>query len=335
MGERAAATRKPLSRVGLGVLKNLPSGDMLDRAVALYRPRPEILGAAPGENLLRTLRLERNLYAACLEAATGDPVVTLGHPDSTKDRVRRALAHNPRLSEAQRSVLATAAVETKSAPLALALLAGTTRITHTLTKHLELLNIVSVRAGQTAPQAVARNLHEASVDDIGQLRKHFEEWGNREDTPLRSIVLDATRLVLEDIRQGRRTSELDTLSALCSLVEPGATRGHLRLPSNVYAHLENLPGRTVLPIAALFVLDHWDEDDHLFPLTNAWHYEEDLALDCEFENEVRWWSDVAVNRTATLLAGKFTELAHLETFEVLLPEWVGTLRELIEVAVKL
>jgi len=33
---------------------------------------------------------------------------------------------------------------------------------------------------------------------------------------------------------------------------------------------------------------------------------------------------------ATLLAGKFTELDHRQTFEALLPEWVGTLRELIE-----
>jgi hypothetical protein len=337
MGKRGADTRRPLSRIGIATLKKIPAGNMLDQAIVFYRPRPELLGSAPGDVLLRTLRCERNLYAACLDAVTGDPDAILRHPDSKTDRVRRALAYNPRLSESDRSELADMALRTNSAPLVMAILDGTTRITHTLTAHPELLGVVSVRAGQAAPLAVARNLHEATAADIEHLRTKFESFGNRADTPLRSVVLEATRILLGELHDGRRTSELHTLSALCSLVSgvPGWGLRTLHLPAAAYAQLEELPGRVVLPISSVFSVRCAGDYYASHPLTNAWDYSESAALDCEFENQARRWSDAAVAGTAATLADTFTELDQLQAFESLLPEWTGTLRELLVAAVAL
>lgn len=341
MGERSPAVRRPLSPIGLAVLKALPAGELLDRMIAVYRPRPELIGAAPGDAVLATLRKERNLYAACLEAATGDPAAILTRAESSKERVQRALAHNPHLTRTQRNNLARAAATRRSGALAMAVLEGSRQITVTLADNQNLLDLVSVKSGQHAPEAIARNLRHATAAELDVLLRRFDKAMTQEDAPFRTLLEDAAWTVLKSVSDCRIRIDVETLCALCRIHRGGL--GHLTLPRPVYTQLEKLPGRVVLPLARVFNVDQYYRDEELDPLRNAWDHTRTRALVSELgedegirdKRNLSRWSEPAIHDTATVLITKLRELEQLETFEALLPDWSGTLGELIDTAVTL
>lgn len=345
VGERSPVTRRPLSRVGLAVIGALPTGKVLDQVIRVYRPRPEALGAPPTETLLAELNRERNLYGACLLAANGDPAGVLKSPNGSKERVQRALAHNPRLSPADRKRLVKLAMSRKSAALGMALIEGSERIVDTLLSHREILDLVSVRAGQQAPGLVANNLRHATLDDLRAAVERIEGGRNGKpetDAVLKNILSDASGDVLACVEQRKITIDVERLAAFCELGK-AAYYGNLTLPDAIYQELENLTGRVLLPITRVFTVDRRRGAAESDPLGDAWQYSPESAAAVELASmkgyrsrqDTRGWSLAAIEGTGEILASRITELEQLETFEALLPEWSGTLGELIDTAVLL
>jgi len=322
-------------------MKTLPSSALLDQMILLYRPRPELIGSEPGATTLETLGRERNLYAASLYAATGDPSDVLKRPEANKERVQRAIAHNPRLSRPQRNKLARIAIERRSGALALAIMEGSRQITTTLKENQGLLDLVSTKSGQHAPDAIARNLRHASVTELESLIKHFETRAERrKDAPFRALIEDACWTILRDISDGKIRVDVETLCGLCRVYDQGGF-GHLHLPRPVYAQLEKLPGRIVLPLARVFNVHSYYRDEEPDPLGNAWEHTRTKALACQLGAEsgisdkrnLARWCQPAIEDTAAILVRRLQELEQLQTFEALLPEWSGTLAELLDTSI--
>jgi hypothetical protein len=310
-----------------------------------YRPKPGEISHLPSESVLAALGRERNLYAESLRAATTEDVEGfLAERPTLKRPVRRALARNPRLTLDQRLEMFREAERAGDPPLVLALLQGAPDIFDLLTHCPAGLELISLRAGQPAPDVLALKARSASPESLNRLTASTPTSGM-----LWALLHTGMPSVAEDLSAERFRASYEYLVELVRLFEVLRLKHGDTVPQYLGSALATHPGSEVLAILRVFgpPKNHETAVKYQEPLLrvgdcspaavlastpihqvrSAWSYRHGRGRPQGFF--LQDWCDEALEVVLQELLADNPSRGRLETFAALLPEWEGSVADLL------
>lgn len=353
MGMPGVPSNVTLNALTSSVVRSLPSGDCLDRSVVSWRPGVENVTSELSEQALAILNRERNLYGACLQAATTrDQQILKEAARSGKARVRRAAALNPRLTPQDSGHLWLTAGARRDPALAIALLRRNPHLYRLLVGNPEVLALLSARDSLPGPVLLAERLAHMPAARIREISEAMFPGGHTTLTRRRNseqeVLASAVSLLLQMVVEDELFPPSFSFAAVCQYLALPALGTRLRhneryeirgrfaqalaaLPGHLVVHVMNVVGLSTettphvpseqfrLRMASLFTLD---------AALHCSDYRHHASIAADFE----YWCPPGQEETGRYLAGQIGSFEQLDTFRVLSAEWTGTLNDLLAAA---